>query len=216
MQALRRAGRHDGLNRVLPEVFFQETNRWTDPPDPGIGDEPISPKIQRYPVLEGFPAAGNGRHLVGNGIILLPDQPPIEPVRLQDRPPDHFRIGGNLRPERLVNGRQRRILRRINHRLPAILPEVFGEFHPALHPAPPGRWPVIGYDKVALHNLQKQIGQEDGEDADGSNVADEETDKGIEAVVCAKGTAVGEFVPDVVTGHFPPHKDREDQRAERH
>ena len=49
---------------------------------------------------------------------------------------------------------------------------------------------------VTPKNLHHQVRQENDDDADGSEVADEEKDDGVEADVGAEAAAVGEFVAD--------------------
>ncbi len=42
MHAVRRAGGHNGIDGVIPEIFFQEAHRWFDPEFARIGDEEIA------------------------------------------------------------------------------------------------------------------------------------------------------------------------------
>ena len=134
MHGMRWPGADDDVHGMLFQVFFQKSDRRSDPEAAGVGDEHVSPYPHGNLLGEGFLLGVDGVHFTAlSSPALFPGKGTVDIVWLKYLAFDNFHLRRNLTDKRLVNGYCLRIERGVDYGLPSFRRQIFCEFHPPLN-----------------------------------------------------------------------------------
>ena len=139
MHRMWRTGAHNHIDRMVPEVVLQKSDRLPNPENPGVRNEKIPPDLHCKPLQEGFFLRIDRVDLIAStlGSGLAAEQFPVDFIWLENPGFQHLRALGNVILQSAVHCQKFRILRGIDDTLPPLCRQVLGEFHPPLHARPP-------------------------------------------------------------------------------
>ena len=126
---MRRAGAHDRVHGVFPEIVAEEPYRGLHPARSRVRDEQIAPRSHCQFLEQAFFLMVDGVYL---GTGRFSGQLAVETVNLVYGPAYHFHVLRHVLSQCQVDGRGLRVLRGVYDALPAFSGQVLAEFHPPL------------------------------------------------------------------------------------